>query len=124
MSHGDGGGVRQLGDLRHGDRTHGVRVKRKPEPEGINSDIVRDHWVEKSGCYDRMTCLPVVKDDGSTADPHQCTGLNQVSSKKACCFFHSVQALEGGTNTEVMQEGCSEDKWKYDDRYYEGRENY
>lgn len=120
---GPAGGPASLGSARHRRRQH-----RAPEPEPINSDITRDHWLGKQGCYDRATCLPVRsqgKQRGAQAeiDYHLCTNSQKYATDLYdCCFFHSLGALEAGSNRHP--EGCSADKWPYDTRYYENRLNY
>lgn len=94
-----------------GDEGRGERAHAKVEPAGINSDIVRSHFLEKKrGCYHQATCQRVHCSDPSSSD-----------SFGNCCFFHSLKALEGGAGP--MPDVCRR-KWKSDDRYYEGRLDY
>ena len=97
------------GDKGQGGSAHAVA--HKVEPAGINSDIVRDHFLErKAGCYHQVTCQRV-----------HCSDPNSTDSFPNCCFFHSIKALEGGAGP--MPDVCRR-KWKPDDRYYEGRLDY
>jgi len=104
---------------------------RRPEPEGFDSKIVQSHFLGKQACYDRMTCLPVLRASSpprhhsrhhghreAAAQPvpsDECP-LNQVRDLYDCCFFHSIGALEGGSNRSP--EGCTPDKWPEDTRVY------
>jgi hypothetical protein len=93
-------------------------VARKPEPQPINSDITRDHWLGKGEqCLDIATCLPAQSDSGCQKSTHR------RQEHHNCCFFHAL-GTSGGSEARLHPAGCTEALWKYDDRYYEGRENW
>lgn len=92
---------------------------RKPEPQPINSDITRDHWLgEGDKCLDLATCLPATHDSRCLKPGHA------MKEKYACCVFDHALGTSGGSQANLHPPGCTEDLWKYDDRYYEGRENW
>ena len=108
--------------------------RRTRAPEPINSDIVRDHFIEIPGCYNKTTCLPVhpshrKRHEIMEWDEHQCLlSWKHTESHDDCCFFHSLGMVHGWHDpTEVYNlqpQGCSKKDWPDDTRYYEGRLDY
>ena len=93
-------------------------VPRKPAPQPINSDIVRSHDLEEPQCLNLSTC-EVVKNDARCSRPGH--HMKRVTD---CCFFDHALGTSGGSESAVHPSGCLQDVWKYDDRYYEGRETW
>jgi hypothetical protein len=96
-----------------------IRVApRKPEPQPINSDIIRNHDLEEAQCLDLSTC-EVAKNDARCSQPGH--HLQRISD---CCMFYHALGTNGGSESDLKPSGCPPDIWKYDDRYYEGRESW